>query len=246
MTSDCSDTKQKDEETPPPLWRQLSAEAVGTFVLTFAAAGADITDALSGGAVGHVARYLAPAIAVMAMIWSFSGISGAHLNPAVSWAFFVRGIFPGRMLAPYVGSQLAGAIAASLLLRVMFGPAIARGITEPTQAFSPATASLTEIVLSFFLVLVILGTASQKAVVGKNTALAVGGVVALCGLGFSPLSGASMNPARTLGPMVAAGDLHLAWLYIVAPLVGASIAAGVVWLLYGTPDADARESAQGI
>lgn len=245
MPEEKSEQKQPEKSEPPALWRRLSAELLGTFVLTFVAAGADIVEALSDGQIGHVARYIAPAIAVMAMIWSISGISGAHINPAVSWAFFVRRCFPLRDLPGYICAQLVGAVAAAGILRALFGPAIARGITKPTLAFTNTQGFAAETILTFLLVFVILGTADQKAVVGKNAALGVAGVIALCGLAFSPLSGASMNPARTLGPMAVAGDFSLAWLYVIAPLLGATLAAAAAWVLYGHPHSDERKTAQG-
>ena len=142
-------------------------------------------------------------------------------------------------------AQFAGAIAAAYVLRALFGDAIEQGITKPTPPFSVMQAFGMEILLTFVLVYVILATADQKAVVGKNAAIAVGGVVGLCGLGFSPVSGASMNPARSVGPMVAALQFDYLWVYIAGPLVGAAIACGVVRLLYGPPKEDEAEAAQG-
>lgn len=218
--------------------RKLCCEFAGTFVLTTAAAGADIVEFLTGGQVGHVARYLVPGIAVMAMIWSMSGVSGAHLNPAVTFAFVLRGQFRAARLPGYVCAQLFGAIAAAFLLRGIFGAAIEHGMTKPGPPFSVTQAVIMEAVLSFVLVLTILGTVDQKAVVGKNAALAVGGVVALCGLGFSPVSGASMNPARSFGPMLAAQQFTDWWVYLAGPLAGAAIATLLAFLLYGNPKPD--------
>lgn len=224
---------------------RLGAELLGTFILTFVAAGADIVDQLYPQGIGHVARYVAPGIAVMAMIWALSGVSGAHINPAISIAFFFRRAFSGALVAPYIAVQLAGATIAALLLRIVFAGDIALGITKPLQPFTEAQAFASEVLLTTILAFTILGTADQKAVVGKNSAIAVGGVVAMCGLAFSPLSGASMNPARTLGPMIASLDFTHALTYIFAPLIGAGIAAGLCRLIYGAPKQESRESAQG-
>ena len=228
-----------------PLGRRLLGEAVGTFVLTTTAAGADILDHIYPGGIGHVARYTAPALAVMAMIWSLSGLCGAHINPAISVGFALRRSFPWRDVTPYVVAQLTGAIVAALMLRALFGNAIGFGITRNLPPFSAMQAFGLEVVLTFFLAFTILGTADQKAVVGKNAALAVGGVVALCGLAFSPVSGSSMNPARSLGPMIAAIDFRGAFTYIVAPLVGAAIAAAMAELVYGHASQPDKEAAQG-
>lgn len=228
-----------------PLAARLLAELAGTFVLTFTAAGADIVDQLYPHGIGQVARYTAPAIAVMAMIWALSGVSGAHINPAISLAFYFRRVFAGSLVPAYIAAQFCGAILAALALRLIFLGDISLGITKSRLPFNDVQAFAMETVLTAILAFTILGTADQKAVVGKNAALAVGGVVALCGLAFSPVSGASMNPARSLGPMVASLDFAHAFTYTVAPVIGAAIAAGVTWLIYGEPKSDARNAAQG-
>ena len=228
-----------------PLAARLGAELVGTFILTFTAAGADIVDQLYPNGIGHVARYAAPGIAVMALIWALSGVSGAHINPAISLAFFFRRVFSGSLVLPYIAVQLAGATLAALLLRTIFAGDISLGITKSLEPFSEGQAFAIEIVLTAILAFIILGTADQKAVVGKNAALAVGGIVAMCGLAFSPLSGASMNPARSLGPMIASLDFTHALTYVVAPVVGGAVAVAVCHLIYGAPKMESRDSAQG-
>ncbi|GAC1447024.1 MAG: aquaporin [Vulcanimicrobiaceae bacterium] len=232
-------------QTWQPGPRRLAAEVIGTFVLTFVAAGADIVDFVSGGTIGHVARYLAPGLTVTALIWSLSGVSGAHINPAVTLAFVVRGTFPIARVPGYVAAQIIGASAAALLLRAIFKDAVAHGITHAVPPFTTLQAAALETVLTFVLVYVILSTADQKAVVGKNAAIGVGGIVAVCGLAFSPVSGASMNPARSLGPMIAAWRFPDAWLYIVAPSLGAALASVVVTALDGPPTQDDRRAADG-
>ncbi len=228
-----------------PLARRLLGECVGTFVLTFVAAGADILDHTYPGGIGHAARYTAPGVAVMAMIWSLSGLSGAHINPAISIGFALRRSFPWKLVTPYVIAQLIGAICAAFLLHAIFGDAIAAGVTKNLPPFTRAQGFVMEVVLTFFLAFTILGTADQKAVVGKNAALAVGGVVALCGLAFSPVSGASMNPARSLGPTVASLHFSHAFTYILAPVAGAALAALVAEIMYGRASEPDREAARG-
>lgn len=228
-----------------PVARRLLGELLGTFVLTFVAAGADILDHVFPAGIGHVARYTAPGIAVTAMIWTLSGLSGAHINPAVSIGFALRRSFPWKLVPPYIAAQLAGAILAALVLRLIFAGAVEYGVTKNLPPFTALQAFGVEIVLTFFLAFTILGTADQKAVVGKNAALAVGGVVALCGLAFSPVSGASMNPARSLGPMLASLDFSHAFTYVIAPLLGVALAAGAAELVYGRASADDRDAARG-
>lgn len=224
---------------------QLGAEFFGTMLLTLVAAGADIVEFASAGTIGHVARYVAPGIIVMAMIWSLSGLSGAHINPAVSIGFFLRGAFPLAKVPAYVGAQLAGAATGAFALRGIFGELIRHGTTEPKPPFGNFQAFCTEAMLTSILLFVILATADQKAVVGKNAALAVGGVVAMCGLAFSPVSGASMNPARSFGPMIASAHFEGWWIYSAGPLIGAAIAVAVAHVLLGAPGGSEREAAEG-
>ncbi len=238
-------TALDDRSRKPAEWQRAAAEFFGAFLLTAVAAGADIVDHISKGGIGHVARYTAPALLVMAMIWSVSAISGAHLNPVVTLAFIARRSFPAFRLAGYLAAQFAGAIAAAYVLRALFGAAVEHGITKPGPAFSDVQALASEILLTFILVFVILATAEEQAVVGKNAALAVGGTIALCGLAFSPISGGSMNPARSIGPMVAAGQFDYVWLYLLGPCLGALLAAGCAWLLLGAPTQHSLEAAHG-
>jgi aquaporin Z len=232
------------QRSEPSDWQRVGPEFFGTALLTFVAAGADVVEFASGGAIGHAGRYVAPALVVTAMIWSLSGISGAHINPAVTLAFFFRRCFPANRIAGYLGAQFAGATAAALLLRFIFGSAVDHGITKPT-GFTDRQAFAVETILTFILVYTILATAEEKAVVGKNVALAVGGVVALCGLAFSPVSGASMNPARSFGPMMASLHFQHLWIYLCGPLLGAALAAPIVALLHGPATEDSRAAAHG-
>jgi len=237
------DAKKPQQPSVP---QKLLAEFAGTFFLTFVAAGADVIDAAFGGAIGHVARYLAPGLLVLAMIYALSGISGAHINPAVTLAFVLRKCFPFAMAFWYWIVQFTGAIAAAFVLRLFFGPLIMRGANGPGPTMSNAQALGFEMILTLLLVIVILLTSEQKPVVGKNAALAVGFTVALCGLFASPVSGASMNPARSLGPALVSGEMHFAWIYLVGPIVGASIAVLLAYGLLGpTPSQYGVEAAQG-
>lgn len=229
----------------PTLGQKLLAEFAGTFFLTFVAAGADIIDAAFGGTIGHVARYLAPGLLVLAMIYALSGISGAHINPAVTLGFVLRKCFPATMAVWYWIVQFAGAIVAAVILRLFFGPLVMRGANSPGPTMSAAQALGFEAILSLLLLFVILATSEQKPVVGKNAALAVGFTVALCGLFASPVSGASMNPARSLGPAIVSGDMHFAWIYVVGPVVGACLAVLLAIGILGPTNPYGVEAAQG-
>jgi MIP family channel proteins len=236
-----------DEPDPRTMWtRRLIAEAFGTFALTFVAVGADVAGRLSGGDVGAAARAVAPALLVAAMIYALGDVSGAHYNPVVSLAFAVRRLFPAAWLVPYWLAQLAGALIAAAALRVLFGEALSAGVSEP-HLVNPSTALAIETVLTLFLATVILGTADRSRLVGPNAALAVGATIALCGLVAIPLEGASMNPARSLGPAVIAGRLGDAWIYLVGPILGSLLAVSLTVLLHGSKigDEKAVETAQG-
>lgn len=237
--------KDAQERPEPSEIQRVVAEFAGTFFLTFVAAGADVLESLTGGGIGHVARYVAPAFSVMAMIYTISAISGAHINPAVTLAFFARRCFPARRLPGYLIAQLLGAVAAAGLLYVLFGTAVEHGITKPIPGFDATQAFGMEVLLATFLVYTILATSQEKAVVGKNSGFAVAGVIALCGLAFSPVSGASMNPARSLGPMIVAMQLQYWYVYVFAPLIGAAIAVALTWFLHGPPNQGEQEGARG-
>ena len=230
---------------PRRWWRRALAEAGGTFFLVLVAAGADVVNAVSRGQVGRTAAVVAPGLMVLAMIYTIGELSGAHLNPAVSVAFAARGNFPWRRVPGYVVAQLAGAVAAAGLLRGLFGTPGALGATMPGPGISAAQALVIEIVLTFGLMTVILGTSSGARNVGHNAAIAIGGYIALAGLWASPVSGASMNPARSLGPAVVGGNLHDVWIYIAGPLAGGLLAVALAWALRGRPSAAANTAAQG-
>ena len=226
-------------------WRRLLAELGGTFFLVLAAAGGGVVNAVSHGQVGRTAAVTAPGIMVLALIYTIGEASGAHLNPAVTVAFAARGHFPWQRVPGYLVAQLCGAVLAAGLLRALFGSADRFGGTFPGRGIATSSALVIEIVLTFGLVTVILGTASGARNVGHNAAIAVGGYVALAGLWASPVSGASMNPARSLGPALVSGDLHVAWLYVAGPVVGGLIAVALAWALRGPGSAAADLAAQG-
>ena len=226
--------------------RRLAAEVVGTFALTMVAVGADIAGRLSGGEVGSAARAVAPALLVAAMIYALGDVSGAHYNPVVSLAFTVRRLFPVAWLVPYWLAQLAGAIGAALLLRLLFGDVVGSGVSEP-HLVTPAVALVVEASLTWLLVTVILGTADRHRLIGPDAALAVGATIALCGLIAIPLESASMNPARSIGPAVVSGRFVDLWIYLMGPAIGSILAVALARLLRGPTPADdeTREAAQG-
>ena len=235
--------EQQDRNDPTKIWRCLLAEMLGTFLLTFVAAGADVYDAIGHGPVNANARLVAPGLMVMAMIYVVGGLSGAHFNPVVTLAFALRRDFPWKRVPGYIIVQIIGAIIAALILRSLFGLAGHLGETLPHAGTIPAL--VTEIILTFILITVILGTATNHSLIGHNAALAVGGTIALDGMFAYTASGASMNPARSLGPFIVAGQLGDAWIYIVGPLVGGLIAVGIAYLLRGKTTPQAVETASG-
>lgn len=208
--------------------RHLLAEAIGTFALVFAGAGAIVVDARTH-ALGHVGVAIVFGLVIMTMIYALGHVSGAHFNPAVTLAFAVTRHFPWTRVPTYWAAQAAGALAAAALLRGSLGREGALGATLP--AGSQGQAFLWELVLSFFLMLVIMAVATDTRAVGEAAAIAIGGVVGLDAMFGGPVTGASMNPARSLGPALVGGHLHALWLYLVAPPVGAVLAAVAYRLL---------------
>lgn len=223
--------------------QRLTAELLGTFALTFVAAGAGVIGAVSGGQISLAAAVVAPALLVMAMIYTVGDLSGAHFNPAVTLAFTLRSDFPWRWVPGYWAMQIGGAVLAALLLRGLFGNRGHLGATLPQHGVFAAL--IMEVVLTFFLVTVILGTATDHRLVGHNAALAVGGLIALDGLFAAPISGASMNPARSFGPALISGDLTGYWIYVVGPVAGACFAVLLAFLLRGKHGKDERSAAWG-
>jgi aquaporin NIP len=214
------------------LGRRVAAEALGTFALVFFGAGS-IMVAAEHGSFGQLGIALAFGLVITTMIYALGHISGAHLNPAVSFGFALSRHFPWSCVGAYWVAQCAGAIAAALLLRASLGDVADVGATQPSG--SNAQSFLWEVVLTFFLMLVIMAVATDARAVGEAAAIAVGGTVGLCALVGGPVSGASMNPARSLGPALAAGELNALWIYLLAPLLGAAIGAIAYQLVRGEP-----------
>ncbi|MBV8356268.1 MAG: aquaporin, partial [Candidatus Eremiobacteraeota bacterium] len=193
-----------------PLGQKLGAELFGTFFVTLAATSVDVLY-YTGAHVDFVSRWLARGFVTIAMVWAFTEISGAHIDPAVSFGFLVRGVLPvGRMLA-YWAAQFGGAFAAAALAYALWAHNVALGASHPGPGYSYFVAFIAEIVATFLLMLVILMTAEHEGTVGKNAALAVGFSVATCGFFLGPISGASMNPARSIAPQIFGGQFDLIW-----------------------------------
>jgi aquaporin NIP len=202
------------------LARALVAEAIGTFALVFAGAGAVMVDAKTH-ALGHVGVAITFGLVIMAMIYAVGHVSGAHFNAAVTFAFALTRHFPWRRALGYWIAQLVGAVTAAALLRGSLGNVAHTGATLPSG--SQGQSFLWELVMSAFLMFVILAVATDTRAVGEAAAIAIGGTIGLDAMFGGPISGASMNPMRSLGPALVSGDLHALWLYIVAPVAGASV-----------------------
>src|SRR6516162_9970942 len=214
--------------------RRLFSELLGTFFLVLVAAGGGMVNARFGGsAVPYTAQVVAPALMVAAIILFMGTVSGAHLNPAVSIAFAARGDFPWKRVPAYIVAQFIGAALATLLLWALIGKQGSAGLTLPGHGISAATAMVWELVLTAGLVSVILGTASGAQQIGPLAAVGVGSYIALAGLWGSPVSGASMNPVRSLGPALVLNDWTSWWAYLVGPIVGGTIAVGISYVLRG-------------
>ena len=205
-------------------WRRPGAEFVGTFVVVLASCGSVIVDSKTG-ALGHIGVALAPGLAVMIMIAAVGHISGAHFNPAVTLAFAVTRHFSWRELPGYWLAQLAGAISAAASLWLLFGPVANLGANQP--AGSALQAVGLEVLVTATLMFVITAVATDTRAVGQMAAVAIGGTVALNLIWDGPISGASMNPARSFGPALLAGVWNNHWVYWVGPLLGAVIGAAL-------------------
>ena len=220
--------------------RACVAEFIGTFGLLFAGAGAIMVDELSGGQVTHLGIGLTFGLIVAAMIFATGHISGAHINPAVTLAFAISRHFPWKRVPCYILAQLAGAAAAGLTLLAILGDVANMGATLPTGN-DPQALGL-EIVLTFFLMFVIMAVATDARAEGNIAAIAIGATVALESTFAGPIAGASMNPARSLGPALVGWTWTSQWLYVVGPVVGAAVASMVYTWLRG---ADNRRGTQG-
>src|SRR3982751_257717 len=239
-------TTSRDFDDPKLEWRRLFSELLGTFLLVFVGAGGAVVNAQSDGAISRGAAVTAPALMVMAIILFMGTISGAHLNPAVTLGFAARGDFPWRRVPGYIVVQLIGSTLACLFLWAMFGKVGSLGATEPGAGISGLQAMFMELILTVGLFSVILGTASKAQNLGPLSALGVGAYIVLAGLWSSPISGASMNPARSFGPDLVLGNFSHYWVYVAGPLSGAAIAVGVAYVLRGRGgDAGGVAAAQG-
>jgi MIP family channel proteins len=205
--------------------KRYCAESIGTFIIVFAPVALSATGSLHGGDSGLLAAALVSGLAVLAMIYTFGPISAAHFNPAVTLSFAVAKRFPWKFVAPYWAAQFLGAIGAGAVVALLFGAG--HGVHIPGDPTLNLRNLGTEIFLSFILMLVIISVATDARVSGAVPALAIGFTVVLCVLIGGPVTGGSMNPARSMGPMVFAGGAALAnyWIYVVGPCVGAPLAA---------------------
>src|SRR5215472_10450714 len=224
---------RRNFDNPALEWRRLLSEVLGTFFLVIVAAGAGTINAVSNGQISRSAAVTAPGLMVLAIILFMGAISGAHLNPGVSIAFAARGDFPWRRVPGYIIAQLVGAALACLLLKALFGNAGMLGATEPGSGNTNWQAVIMEFVLTAGLVSTILGTASKAQNLGPISAFGVGAYIILAGLWSSPISGASMNPARSFGPDLVLWDFSNYWIYIVGPIAGALVAVGIAYILRG-------------
>jgi len=212
------------------------SEAIGTFALVFVGTGAIVVDQVSGGALTHVGIALCFGLVVMTMIYAVGDISGAHFNPAVSLGFWIARRLPGREVGLYLAAQCSGAILASASLRLLFPAQENLGVTQP--AGNIWTAFFSEVILTFFLMFVILNVATGAKEKGIVAGIAVGAVVCFSALVGGPISGASLNPARSLGPAIFSNNFHSIWIYLFAPVLGALLA---VWAWRGVGSGGSRQ-----
>lgn len=223
--------------------RRLLAECIGTFMLVLVEAGGVVVAALFHQDVNSAAHYVSCGLIVMTIIYALGSTSGAHINPAITFAFALRKDFPWKRVPGYWLAQLLGAIVAALVIRLLFGNV--QHLGAPLPHLDTTIVFLVEALLTFLLVTVVLGVATKGELVGNNVAISTGGTIALCGLFAGRVSGASMNPVRAFGPYLISGQPGEAWLYILAPFAGALVAAGAAWLLRGGTTPKAVEAAKG-
>ncbi len=217
--------------------KRYLSEAIGTFALVFAGAGAIIVNDISNGSITHVGIALTFGLIIMTMIYTFGEISGAHFNPAVTIGFSLARKFPISEAVIYIISQTIGALIASALLFVLFPHHATFGATLPSGSVWQSL--VLEIVMTFFLMLVILGVTSGSKEKGLMAGIAIGGTVALDAMFGGPISGASMNPARSFAPAVFSGNLGTFWIYLIGPLIGAALAALASRYIHSSSDANA-------
>ena len=220
-------------QDPSQEWRRLVSEFLGTFFLVLVAAGGGVMGQAFPNTISRTAAVVAPGLMVLAIILFMGKVSGAHLNPAVSIAFALRGDFPWRRVPAYIVVQLIGACLAAWFVQAVINVSASYGSNYPAHSYTSLDAFWMETILTLGLVSVILGTASGAQNLGVFGALGVGGYIALAGLWGSPISGASMNPVRTFGPDLVSADFTGYWVYVAGPLLGAALAAGFAFVLRG-------------
>lgn len=226
-------------------WRRIFCEFWGTFLLVAVAAGGSMMVILSNDMVTQGMAVTAPGLMVMCIIYFMGTVSGAHLNPAVTLAFALRRNFPWSRVPNYILAQIVGSIAAAFFLKFLLGMKGNLGATVPGIGINNYQALVMEIFLTAGLINTILGTASGARNIGSNGAIAVGGYIILAGLWASPISGASMNPMRSLGPDIVRGDISTSWIYIIGPILGALIGVFFEWILKGKATSAGSVTAQG-
>ncbi len=220
----------------------MLAEMVGTFFLTLAGAGIEIVDVLHPGHIDRTIKAIVPASVVVAMIFSVGDVSGAHLNPAVTGMFAIRGDFEWKRLPGYWAAQVAGAILAAAALRALFGTVRSVGTSE--IHLTAWRASIVEMILTTLLIVVILNTAHEHSIIGSGAAIAVGATLVACGMLGGELTTASLNPARSLGPALISGNFPNLWVFIAGPFTGAVIGLGLVTAIRPRPNEDEHKAAQ--
>ena len=200
--------------------KKYAAEFLGTFALVFCGTGAIIIDEQTHGAVGHIGVAITFGLIILSMIYTFGETSGAHFNPSVTIAFAIAGLFNKKEIIPYIVSQLAGAFLATGVLKFLFPDNINLGSTIPTG--SNMQSFILEFILTYFLMLVILNVSQGSKEVGVLAGIAIGSIILLEAMFAGPISGASMNPARSLSPAIVSGNIQTLWIYIIAPIAGAA------------------------
>jgi aquaporin Z len=237
--------RNRSQASRPSLPHKVGAEFVGTFFLTLVATAVDVLYYTGAGHVDYVSRWLARGFITTALIFALSAISGAHIDPAVSLGFAVRRAMPVVQMLIYWSAQFAGGFGAALLVFALWGHAVVLGASHPGPQFTHVEAAIVEAILTFLVMMVILATADEEAAVGKQAAIAVGLTVAACGFFAGPISGASMNPARSIPPQIVGQAYDLVWIYAIGPCVGAVLAALAMTPFLGQPDKGERRAAKG-
>ncbi len=204
--------------------KKYIAESMGTFAMVFCGCGAMAINEITNGAITHPGVAATWGLIVMAMIYAFGEISGAHFNPAVTIAFAYAKKFSWKQVPPYIAAQFVGAMLAALLLLFLFPESETLGSTFPADGFSPYKAFVLELLLTFFLMVVIINVSTGSKEIGTMAAIAVGGVILLEAMFAGPMTKASMNPIRSLAPALVSGNLQHLWLYLTAPIIGAVLA----------------------